>query len=205
MIRIIPLLLITAGIPGALLATSGGATAQQAPLVYVDPGHGGEQPGVVEAGLEEKDLVLRWGFILAEALAAAGYETRMSRTGDVGSGFQARVEEAKALGADLYLSLHINRNDDPTVWGTQIFLAEELPATVAAAEAVAAALESTGADVTLVGQPWDVLRTEAFPTLMIELGHLTHPMERRLLVSRDYWAQVSAALVEAVGEITRGG
>lgn len=205
MARIFSVLLLVTGLTAcASVVASGGAAAQHTPLIYIDPGHGGEQPGVVEDGLEEKDLVLRWGFLLAEALAAAGYETRMSRTGDVGSGFQSRVDEAEAMGADLYLSLHINRNDDPTVWGTQIFLAEELPATVTAAEAVAAALESTGADVTLVGQPWDVLKTESFPTMMIELGHLTHPVERRLLVSRDYWEDVSAALVGAVDEITGG-
>lgn len=190
----------------ALTCPAAGQEASKgAPLIYIDPGHGGDQPGVVEDGVEEKDLVLRWGFLLAETLAAAGYETRMSRTGDVGPTFQDRVNEAEALGADLYLSLHINRNDDPTVWGTQIFLAEEIPATVIAAEAVAAALDSTGADVTLIGQPWEVLKTRTFPTMMIELGHLTHPVERRLLVSRDYWEEVSRALVWAANRLFHEG
>ena len=179
--------------------------AQLAPLVYIDPGHGGERPGVVVDGLEEEDLVLRWGFLVAEAFAEAGYETRMSRTGDVGPGFQERIDDAAEAGAALFLSLHINRNDDPSVWGTQIFLAEELAPSVAAAEAIAAALEATGAKVTLVGQPWDVLKATEFPTLMIELGHLTHPVERRLMVSRDYWEQVASALVAAADEIVRGG
>lgn len=72
---------------------------------------------------------------------------------------------------------------------------------MAAAEAVGSALEITGARVTLIGQPWDVLKSEAFPTLMIELGHLTHPVERRLMVSQDYWREVSGALVQAADEI----
>ena len=172
-------------------------SAQETPLVFVDPGHGGEQAGVVADGLEEKDLVLRWGFLVAEAFAEAGYDTRMSRTGDATIGFQQRVAEAEALGADLFLSLHINGDDDPDLWGTEIFLAEELPASVAAAEAIAKALEDTGAKVTLIGQPWDVLKSSAFPTLMIELGHLTNPVERRLMVSRDYWEEAAQALVVA--------
>ena len=176
---------------------------QAAPLVYVDPGHGGDQPGVVVEGIEEEDLVLRWGFLVAEALAAAGFETHMSRTGDVGPSFQARIDEATALGADLFLSLHINRNDDPSVWGTQIFLAEELAHSVAAAEAIAEALETTGAEVTLVGQPWGVLKPTDFPTLMVELGHLSNPIERRLMVSRDYWEEAAAALVTAAEAILR--
>ena len=175
--------------------------AQDAPLVYIDPGHGGDQPGVVEDGLEEEDLVLRWGFLVAEAFAAAGYETRMSRTGDVGPGFQERVDEARALGADLFLSLHINRDDDPELWGTEIFLAEGQPRSVAAAEAMAEALEGIGARVTLIGQPWEVLASPDLPTLMVELGHLTHPVERRLMVSRDFWEEAAEALVAGAAEV----
>lgn len=178
--------------------------AQDGPLVYIDPGHGGGQAGVVVDGLAEKDLVLRWGFVLAEAFAAAGYETRMSRTGDVTIDFQQRVDDAAAAGAALFLSLHMTRADDPEAWGTELFLAEELPRSIEAAEAIATALENVGARVTMIGQPWDVLKSAAFPTIMVELGHLTHPVERRLLVSRDYWERVAGALVEAADELLGG-
>lgn len=178
--------------------------AQDGPLVYIDPGHGGEQAGVVVDGLEEKDLVLRWGFLVAEAFAAAGYETRMSRTGDVSLDFQQRVDDAAAAGAALFLSLHMTRDEDPNAWGTELLLAEELPRSVAAAEAIGAALEAAGMRVTLIGQPWDVLKSRAFPTIMVELGHLTHPVERRLLMSRDYWEMVAGALVEAADEFLGG-
>ena len=57
-------------------------------------------------------------------------------------------------------------------------------------------------DPTEAKEPWEVLKTADFPTLMIELGHLSNPVERRLLLSRAYWEQVSAVLVEAVDEIT---
>lgn len=184
-----------------LLASALPLNAQTAPLIYIDPGHGGAQAGVVAAGLEEKDFVLRWGFILAEAFAEAGFETKMSRTGDVALGFQERVDDAEASGAALFLSLHINGDEDPTLWGTEIFLAEELPASRAAAEAVAEALEGIGAKVTLIGQPWDVLKSDVFPTLMLELGHLTHPVERRLVTSRDHWEEVSDALVDAARKL----
>ena len=184
-----------------LAGTAFPVAAQDSPLVYIDPGHGGEQAGVVVDHLEEKDLVLRWGFLVAEAFAEAGYETMMSRTGDAGPGFQQRIDHATEVGADLFLSLHINADDDPSVWGTEIFLAEELAQSVSAAETIGAALEATGAKVTLIGQPWDVLKTTAFPTLMIELGHMTHPVERRLMVSRDYWEHVASALVAAADEL----
>lgn len=186
---------------GALLGLVPPVQAQRAPTVVVDPGHGGEQAGVVADGIQEKDLVLRLGFLVAESLARAGYETRMTRTGDEGPSFAERIAFAEAEGADLFLSLHINGDDDPTVWGTEIFLAEELPASVSAAEALAAALETTGARTSLIGQPWDVLKSESFPTVMVELGHLTHPVERRLMLSRAYHEEVAEALTGAVMEI----
>ena len=193
--RLVSLLLLALAVPVA---------AQDAPLIYIDPGHGGEQAGVVADGLEEKDLVLRWGFIVAEAFADAGYETRMSRTGDTTLDFQARVDAAAEVGADLFLSLHINGDDDPDLWGTEIFLAEELPGSVAAAEAMGDALERIGAKVTLIGQPWEVLKSDQFPTLMIELGHLTHPVERRLMVSRDHWEEAAQALVAGTQALLSG-
>lgn len=175
--------------------------AQDRPVVWIDPGHGGEQPGVVAGDLAEKDLVLRWGFLVAEAFAAAGYETRMSRTGDETLGFGERIATARAGGADLFLSLHINGDEDPQMWGTEIFVAEEIAASMDAARTVARALEGTGAEVRIIGQPWDVLKTTDFPTLMVELGHMTHPVERRLVTSPAYWRRSAQALVEAAREI----
>lgn len=179
--------------------------AQERPLIYIDPGHGGDESGVVAAGLHEKDLVLRWGFLLSEAFAAAGYQTHMSRTGDITRSFGDRVAEAAEAGAAVFLSLHINGDEDPDLWGTEIFLAEELPESVRAAEAIAAALGETGAQVTLIGQPWGVLKSEDMPTLMVELGHLTNPVERRIVTSRAYWEEASRALVRAMNDFTGSG
>ena len=184
------------------LALAAPATAQERPLVFVDPGHGGEQAGVVtDDGIQEKDMVLRWGFLVAEAFARAGYEVRMTRTGDAGPGFAERVRAAEEAGAAVFLSLHMNGDDDPTVWGTEIFLAEDRPASVAVAEAVGATFERSGAEVRLIPQPWEVLKSEAVPTVMIELGHLTHPVERRLLLSRDYQEEAADLLVESLRDV----
>lgn len=190
---------------GALLvavATAPRSAAAQMPgPVFVDPGHGGDQPGVVAAGLEEKSLVLSWGFLVAEALTRAGYDVRMTRTGDAGPGFAERVARAEEEGASLFLSLHINGNEDPTVWGTEIYAAAELEPSMALARAVGEVVEGTGASVRILDRPWEVLRSRTVPTVMLELGHLTHPVERRLMVSRDYHREVAEALVRAVRQV----
>ncbi|WP_339201719.1 N-acetylmuramoyl-L-alanine amidase [Peribacillus sp. FSL P2-0133] len=77
--------------------------------VFIDPGHGGKDPGAVGNGLKEKELTLRIGKRIRDILA--GYEkvtVKMSRTGDT---FQSLTDRTKAVNnwrADIFLSIHIN-------------------------------------------------------------------------------------------------
>lgn len=79
------------------------------PRIYLDPGHGGSDPGAVGNGLREKDLTLDIG------LRARNYLTtnfnvyvRMSRTTDVTRSLTYRTDDANAWGADIFVSIHIN-------------------------------------------------------------------------------------------------
>ena len=77
--------------------------------IYIDPGHGGTDPGAVGNGLREKDLTLQIASRIKDILA--GYKnvtTKMSRTGDTFPSLSARTNEANAWGADFFLSVHIN-------------------------------------------------------------------------------------------------
>lgn len=77
--------------------------------IYIDPGHGGTDPGAVSNGLREKDLTLQIATRIKDILA--GYKdvsTKMSRTGDTFPSLSARTNEANAWGADFFLSVHIN-------------------------------------------------------------------------------------------------
>ena len=77
--------------------------------IYIDPGHGGTDPGAVGNGLREKDLTLQIATRIKDILA--GYKdvpTKMSRTGDTFPSLSARTNEANTWGADFFLSVHIN-------------------------------------------------------------------------------------------------
>lgn len=77
--------------------------------LYLDPGHGGIDPGAVANGLQEKDLTLKIAFKIKAFLE--GYENveiKMSRTTDKTVSLSDRTNEANAWGADFYLSIHIN-------------------------------------------------------------------------------------------------
>lgn len=78
--------------------------------LYLDPGHGGSDPGAQGHGLNEKDITLDIALKLRDILLNEyqNVEIRMSRTGDTTKSLRQRTQEANAFGADFYLSIHIN-------------------------------------------------------------------------------------------------
>src|SRR5690606_20927879 len=76
--------------------------------VFLDPGHGGSDPGAVANGLKEKNLTLAVAKECEKILKAAGVQVKMSRTRDTYPSLSARCQAANSWGADLFVSVHIN-------------------------------------------------------------------------------------------------
>lgn len=78
--------------------------------IFIDPGHGGTDPGAVGNGLQEKNLNLQIATRIRDILNAeyTGHQIRMSRTGDTTVTLAERTNNANAWGADFFLSIHIN-------------------------------------------------------------------------------------------------
>ncbi|SDC49420.1 N-acetylmuramoyl-L-alanine amidase [Terribacillus halophilus] len=78
--------------------------------IYVDPGHGGSDPGAVANGIQEKNVVLAIGTSIRDILQLEyeNAEVRMSRTGDTFPSLSQRTNDANAWGADFFLSIHVN-------------------------------------------------------------------------------------------------
>ena len=77
--------------------------------IFIDAGHGGEDPGAAGNGLLEKVLTLTIAKKIDSLLK--GYDdvlTKMSRTGDSSLTLKQRTDAANAWGADFFLSIHIN-------------------------------------------------------------------------------------------------
>jgi N-acetylmuramoyl-L-alanine amidase len=78
--------------------------------IYVDPGHGGSDPGATANGLQEKNVTLAIGTSIRDILQLEyeNAEVRMSRTGDTFPSLSQRTNDANTWGADFFLSIHIN-------------------------------------------------------------------------------------------------
>lgn len=78
--------------------------------IFIDPGHGGSDPGAGGNGLEEKNVTLSIATRIRDILLQEyqNVAVNMSRTGDQTVSLQQRTDMANAWGADFYLSVHIN-------------------------------------------------------------------------------------------------
>lgn len=80
----------------------------QKPIVVIDAGHGGHDPGAVGNGLREKDINLKATLELGKILAAKGVDVRYTRTTDVYLKLAQRTEIANKHSASVFISMHCN-------------------------------------------------------------------------------------------------
>jgi len=89
------------------LPTIYGPEDKSRPLLVIDPGHGGKDPGASGAGYREKDLVLALALALRDQLVEeGGIRVALTRDEDRFLVLQERFEIARRLDADLFLSIH---------------------------------------------------------------------------------------------------
>jgi len=105
------------------------------PLVVIDAGHGGHDPGATGPELREKTVVLGLARALRdELLAGGGVRVAMTRDDDRYLALGERVQIARALGADLFLSIHADSaGEREGVTGASIYTLSEQASSEAAA------------------------------------------------------------------------
>jgi N-acetylmuramoyl-L-alanine amidase len=168
------------------LPTVRGPPDKSRPLVVIDAGHGGHDPGASGAGYREKDLVLSLATALRDELVKeGGIRVALTREDDRFLALDERFEIARRLGADLFLSIHADSaGDSDEVSGASIYTLSNTASSEAAARFAA---RENSADmvngVPLAG------RSDAVNSILVELS------QRR--------AQADSA--EFAGLITREG
>ena len=105
------------------------------PLVVIDAGHGGPDPGAIGEDYREKTVVLGLARALRDRLLEeGGIRVAMTRDDDSLVILEERAEIARALGADLFISIHADSaGEDGGVTGASIYTLSETASSEAAA------------------------------------------------------------------------
>lgn len=101
------------------------------PVIMVDAGHGGEDPGAISPrGLREKDVVLTIARLTKTKLESMGYIVKMTRNEDVFIPLKSRTLKAQQERADLFISIHADSvANNPSARGTGVYVLSQKGAT----------------------------------------------------------------------------
>jgi len=205
------------------------ALTRSNPVIVIDPGHGGEDPGAQSTfgKRHEKEFTLDWALRLAPLLQSNGWTVFLTRTNDIDVALSNRVNFAEAHKADLFLSLHFNSavgdesqrgletycltpagmfssvtrgfSDDATLTFPNNAFDSE---NLALAARVHRALLTTGLHDRAVRRARfpAVLRGQQRPAILIEGGYLSNPDEAALIARGAHRQKLADAIAGALQE-----
>ena len=154
-----------------------------AKIVFLDPGHGGKDPGAVGVtNLFEKDVCLNVALAVRNLLKDK-VDVRLTRTTDV---FLALNRRPAAAGSAAYVSIHCNAHTTQTANGTETFFrtggtAESRRLAELLQRELIESLKRRNRGVKTAN--FRVLRQGVVPSALVELAFISNPEEERILRS----------------------
>lgn len=175
--------------------------------IFIDPGHGGTNPGAVGNDVIEQEVNLDVSLKLAELLRNKGYDVMLYRTTKdenvilpIASDLRKRATMANDWGADYFVSIHTNSSTNPAANGFETYTLR--PATTAAALADSiqkSVISSLGMKDNGVRQAnFSVLRNTSMPAVLVELGYLSNQTEALNLNSSAWRNKIAAAIANGI-------
>lgn len=173
--------------------------------IVVDPGHGGQDRGVVASGVAEADLMWDLARRLVGRMTATGMDAMLSRQEDTCPSEVERAAFANNAGADLVLSLHTDANHSMHAQGLATFhFGNGSGSTSTVGEALAGFIQrellirTAMQDCRTQGRTWELLRLTRMPTVRVEIGYLTNMGDRRRLLDPAFRDVVAEGILVAV-------
>lgn len=159
--------------------------------IFIDPGHGGVDPGATAGGIKESDMALKIALMVGHFLRAAGHKTRLTRDTDVFVGLPDRVKLASS--DDLFVSIHINGAASTSANGSETWYRGGVSESRKLADAVQRSIDSLGffrsrgvkRDLDRYSTGIYVLRKSAArgckECILVETGFITSKKDREVL------------------------
>jgi len=188
-------------------------------IVVLDAGHGGEDPGAVSdfSGIKEKEINLYIAQKVKELLEAENFTVIMTREDDTlkyAEGVKRVTEKRKQdliqrkkimdeSGADLVVSIHLNKFPQEQYYGAQVFYPPNSPESKTAAELIQKSLKEivdpeNKREAMLKKAEIIILKNLKTPTVIVECGFLSNPQEEKKLAAVEYQDKLALAIKEGI-------
>lgn len=198
------------------------ATNNYQKVIFLDPGHGGKDPGAQYLGLKEKDLNLQVSQQLKTKLESLGYKVIMSRSSDVYVDFiTERSRMSNETNADMFISIHFNATGhglDSGEDGIQTYTylpTGNIPSVInkkwhdnptrlkysykLGSYIHQSVLATTHAkDAGLLAKSFAVLRETNKPAVLLELGYMDDSKESQKIRTKEYQQKLVDGIVQGI-------
>lgn len=183
------------------------AIDREHPVIVLDPGHGGEDPGKVGINdVLEKDINLQISMKIRDLLEEVGITVVMTREDDkVPSRKKADLEERIQLinqtNPTLALCIHQNSYTSPDIFGAQVFYHTKTEEAVEVATLVQETLRTIDPNnkrEIKENDTYYMLKFSEAPTIIVECGFLTNPTEAQKLTTEEYQDEMAFAICEGI-------
>lgn len=177
-------------------------------LVFIDPGHGGEDWGTYHGDIYEKEVNLDVSLRLGKLLKSVGINVAYTREKDDFVELRKRSDMANEHDAALFISIHHNKMpDNPGYRGTETLYCTSgnTPKGVIDGKRLAAVIQTElvkmlrMTDNGIIYRPnLSVLRHTEMPAVIAEIGYISNSSDRARIASPEFRQKASEALYNAV-------
>uniref|UniRef100_C5D8E5 N-acetylmuramoyl-L-alanine amidase n=1 Tax=Geobacillus sp. (strain WCH70) TaxID=471223 RepID=C5D8E5_GEOSW len=167
--------------------------------IIIDPGHGGSDPGAVANGLREKDINLSVALKVQSLFKDTGFNIALTREKDVFVSLSGRVDFAKKMNGDIFVSIHTNSGGG-TGTETYYYSAAATNPYVEKSKKLAQCIQKrlveawNATDREVKRGNLHVLRENNMPAVLVELGFIDRKEDAAKLGS-SYWQEKAAKAI----------
>lgn len=168
-------------------------------LVVIDAGHGGNNPGAVYNGRQEKDDVFALAMAVGRILEQNGVDVYYTRTADIYESPYQKAMEGNAVGADYFVSLHRNSSPYPNQYmGVETLVYNRYGRAARLAENINSRLVEIGFENQGVNERPNlvVLNRTQMPSVLVEVGFINTDADNRLFDER--FDEIANAIADGI-------
>ncbi|MGG7142779.1 cell wall-binding repeat-containing protein [Clostridium nigeriense] len=170
-------------------------------VVYLDPGHGGSDPGASGNGLVEKELNLKIALGVRDKLQSMGIVVYMSRDTDKFVSLEDIASGANAVNPDIFISIHQNSFTSSSAYGIETYWykgnADKSLATLLQNNLIN---NTNGYNRGVKNEAFYVIKNTNMPSSLIECGFITNPDEASKLKTSDYQNKIINAIANGAND-----